>query len=241
MASSRKSPATANSAATKDGKRNKPVAGAVSPTEKVSQPAVEGPDPANDGALVKRVLAGDRAAYALIVQRYQAPLFRYAMRFMKDSEEASDQVQETFVKAFRNLAKFDTRRPLGPWLYRIARNNCLDAIRRKGADPVTTESQLGSDDPDAGISPLDTAADERVEGNPAGAVEGKQLSLEIRARVTQLDQKYREVIELYHFEGMTYEEIAEVLAIPLGTVMTRLFRARKKLAETLKDLSDASE
>lgn len=188
----------------------------------------------SDADLVKRVLAGDREAYAQIVERYQTQLFRYALRFMKNKEEASDQVQETFVKAFRNLAKFDTRRPLAPWLYRIARNNCLDSLRRRGADPVTTESQMGSDDPDDNVSPLDRAVAEGVEGDPAGAVEGKQTSAQIREHVQALDKKYREVIELYHFEGLTYEEIAEVLGTPLGTVMTRLHRARKKLAEALQ-------
>lgn len=189
------------------------------------------PDP-TDAVLVQRVLEGDRGAYALLVRRYQAQLFRYALRYMKNDEEAADQVQETFVKAFRNLGTFDTRRPLAPWLYRIARNNCLDALRRRGANPVATESQLSTGDDDM-PSPLQTAADESTQADPGAVAESIELSAGIAEALGTLDGKYREVIELYHFEELTYEEIAEVLGIPLGTVMTRLFRARKKLATAL--------
>ena len=194
----------------------------------------ERPKERSEAILVQRVLAGDRSAYSEIVKSYQNPLYRYCLRFMKDSEDASDQVQETFVKAFKNLAKFDTRRPLSPWLYRIARNTCLDAIRRRGSNPVRTDSSLGRDE-DEGRSVLDKAEATGVDSDPEAVAEGKQLGAEVARHVEALDPKYREVIQLYHFDQLTYEQIAQVLKVPLGTVMTRLFRARKKLAEKLKE------
>jgi RNA polymerase sigma-70 factor (ECF subfamily) len=190
----------------------------------------------SDSVLVEQVLAGDRAAYAEIVRRYQAPLYRYVMRLVKTPEEASDQLQESLVKAFRNLGKFDVSRPFGPWLYRIARNTCLDHLRRQAARPVMTEGATTGNDDEDRPSAIDRAEAEGVEADPLAAVSGKQLSQRVQDAVKTLDDKYREVIELYHFEGLTYEEIAEVLRIPLGTVMTRLFRARKKLATQLKPL-----
>ena len=136
------------------------------------------------------------------------------------------------MRAFRNLGRFDATRAFAPWLIRIGRNAALDHLRRRAASPISTESELmrRGDDPARSTSVLDV---EHPNEDPRAQLVIKEEARAVHAALGELEPRYREVIELFHFEELRYEEISEVLSLPLGTVMTRLFRARKRLAAAL--------
>ena len=195
---------------------------------------VKGPEsPKNDEALVQQVLEGNRDAFGPLVSKYQARLFGFLKRRVGSESEAADLVQETFVKAFRNLGSFDLNRRFAPWIYRIARNNAVDYMRAQGVNPARPSIGFAQDaDQDDSLERLqDPRAD------PARQAQEQQTRSRIQQALQTLDPKYSEPLGLYHFEGLQYDEIAEVLGIPLGTVMTRLFRGRKRLIAELKDLA----
>lgn len=194
-------------------------------------------DPQTDAALAARAAGGDRAGFAELVRRHQGTVYRIAHRILRDEGEASDAAQEAFLKAFRNLATFDTSRPFAPWLYRIARNQALDVARRKGSSPEVLER--ASDDPeddDGEVGAVGRNVADTESPDAFAALDAAQVRARIGGALGALDGKYREVIELYHFEEMTYDEIANTLGIPIGTVMTRIHRGRARLAEALKNL-----
>lgn len=193
------------------------------------------PEGLTDAALVAAAVRGRREAFSELVKRHQGTVYRIALRILRDEAEAGDAAQEAFLKAFRNLQGFDLARPFAPWLYRIARNQSLDVARAKGASLELLERS--SPDEDAGEEAAGAVGrDAAAEGPDALAmIEGAQLAQRVGGAVSRLDAKYREVIELYHYENLTYEQIAGTLGIPIGTVMTRLFRARGKLAELLRN------
>lgn len=195
-------------------------------------------DASNDAVAAAQAVRGDRAAFAALVKRHQGTVYRIALRILRDEGDANDAAQEAFLKAFRNLASFDTGRPFAPWLYRIARNHTLDVARHKGRSPEDLE-RADRDDEDAGVGAAGRDVADPEAQDALSMLEGADLKRRIGGALEKLDPKYREVVELYHFEGLTYDEIAATLGVPIGTVMTRLFRARGRLAEALKNLRAA--
>jgi RNA polymerase sigma-70 factor (ECF subfamily) len=195
-------------------------------------------EPSTDVAVALDAARGNRAAFAELVKRHQGTVYRITLRILRNEAEANDAAQEAFLKAFRNLGSFDTTRPFAPWLFRIARNQALDVARRKGTSLEELE-RADRDEEDAGVGAVGRDVADTSEPDALTALEGAQAKLQIGNALAKLDVKYREVVELYHFEGLTYDEIATTLAVPIGTVMTRLFRARGKLAESLRTLRAA--
>lgn len=199
------------------------------------------PDGLTDAALIAAAARGRREAFSELVKRHQGTVFRIALRILRDEGEANDAAQEAFLKAFRNLQSFDTARPFAPWLYRIARNHALDMVRSKKASPEVLESasRAGDEDEDDGAGAVGRdVADDAPDAFTQ--VAGAELAKRIGGALARLDAKYREVIELYHYENLTYDEIAGTLAVPIGTVMTRIFRARQKLAQLLHEPGERS-
>lgn len=183
-----------------------------------------------DEQLIERTLSGDREAFGLLVAKYQERLYRTALAILHDTEEAQDVVQETFLQAFVNLAGFRRSSRFYTWLYRISYNVAVGMLRQKKrsvpADRMTEESW----------------------GNLAGRSESPEErqsraeSVEIlRSALARLPVEYRVPMVLREIEGASYDEIAEIVEIPLGTVRSRLFRARTILREIIsryeKDLS----
>jgi RNA polymerase sigma-70 factor (ECF subfamily) len=179
----------------------------------------------SDQQLALAVQSGDRAAAQVLMERYQDGLFGLALRLLRNREDAAEVAQEAMVKALARIGSYDATRPFSPWVYRIARNLCIDRHRRRrpsyeideerDAAPVAHEgTNVFARPPDALVHQhrLNEALDEALEG--LGAI-------------------YREIIVLYHYDHMTYSEIAVHLDIPEGTVMNRLFRARKKMQAAL--------
>lgn len=162
--------------------------------------------------LATRARDGDSAAFSEIVRRYQGPIFRLCRRYLH-GPEAEDAAQETFVRAFVHREKFDPARPLMPWLCTIARRLCLDKLRKKSPDlDDTLETRTG----DEGASPESTAATREELGR-------------LQAALTDLPEGQREAIVRYHIDGMSYQDIAASLEVPVGTIMTWLHRGRARL------------
>ena len=176
----------------------------------------------DDSGLILLAAQGDRDAFSEIVRRHQQAVFNAAYRVLGNVHDAEDAAQETFIRAFQFFEKFDVDRPLAPWLKRIAVNVCLN--RLEGIKPASSLDYEAAPalDPSPGHEALtvNRARDERI-----------------RDELSQLPPRYRIVIELRHFQELSYEEISKELKRPLSDVKSDLFRARKLLAERLKDLT----
>ncbi len=185
----------------------------------------------SDEEVIAAILAGDRNAFRVLVERYQARAFRLALRILKDEDAARDAVQEALVKAFNNLAKFEQRSAFFTWLYRLVKNQCLDMLRRDRT-ARTVEWEEGS------LAEAEASADatpevEGVSFAPATELLRKELREKIDAAIAQLPVGARETLILREVEGLSYTEIAEAQGIPKGTVMSRLFYARKQMQKLL--------
>jgi len=182
-----------------------------------------------DALLARAAARGDRPAFAKLVDMYRRSVFGLTFRLLHDQEEARDAAQETFVRAWSAIDTYDASQPFGPWVLRIARNHALDQLRRR----VPAARQVALDaDPEDGAPVTELAGD----GPGADTVlEHAQTRATLEAAVAALPANYREVIQLFHVEQLSYREIADTLDVPMGTVMTWLHRARGKLRATLTE------
>jgi RNA polymerase sigma-70 factor (ECF subfamily) len=177
--------------------------------------------PATDRDLAERIQRGEQDAFAELIQQNQRAVFNVAYRFLANAHDAEDAAQETFLRAWRFFDKFDAERALAPWLKRICVNVCLNRLETDRPLLPLDEERPASPDPNPG---------------PESVTVKRGLESRIRAELTSLPPRYRAVIELRHFQELSYEEIAEALHRPLSDVKSNLFRARKLLADRLKDL-----
>ena len=181
----------------------------------------------DDRALVARIIKGDRDRFTELVKRYEKRVVNYVYRITHRYEEARDLAQEIFVKVFVALDRYDPKYQFSTWLFRIAQNSAIDALRKKSISEVPMAKQSGDDEPkdrefaDTGISPY-------------RALKNKQLAAAIDDAVRGLPPDYRELIQLRHFAELSYDEIASMKKLPLGTVKNKLFRARNMLKESLE-------
>lgn len=174
--------------------------------------------------LTHRAAQGDHDAFAEIIHCHQQSVFNVAYRLHGNAQDAEDATQETFIRAYRFLAGFDPQRPMGPWLKRIAVNVCLQRLEKSPIEQILDEEMLIPTDPAIG---------------PEKFVEEHALQDRIRIELMRLPPRFRAVIEMRHYQDLSYEEIAATLERPLSDVKSDLFRARKLLAERLKDLEPA--
>ncbi len=180
-----------------------------------------------DRELVERARAGERTAFDLLVARYQRRLLRLVLRLLRDPAEAEDVVQETFLKAYRALPRFRGEAAFYTWLYRIALNGARNAILRRRQ---RTAPQ--------GVAPSQLVAPVPEIGTPESMLLSKQVMLAIDAALEALPLELRTAIVLREIEGLSYEEIAQIMECPLGTVRSRIFRAREAIARRLRPLLD---
>ena len=169
-----------------------------------------------------RVLQGDRDAFSEIVIRHQQAVFNTAYRVLGNVHDAEDAAQEAFIRAYQFIDRFDLDRPLAPWLARIVVNICLNRVEGRRPLSALDEEKIELPDPEPGPEKQSTTKD-RDEA--------------IRYELSRLPPRYRAVIELRHFQDLSYEEISSQLGRPLGDIKSDLFRARKLLAERLKGLA----
>lgn len=181
----------------------------------------------SDEVLVRRCLAGEGKAFDVLVQRYQRRVFHLAYRLAHHPEDANDLAQEVFVRAYERLHTFRPGVPFWPWLRRVAVNWCLNRLERQPPPSLSLETGASTEDQEAGI-------DLSAEGeDPVRSAEAHALQAEVRRAMATLPPKYRAVAVLRYMEDLSYEEIAQTLQLPLGTVKTHLFRARALLQERL--------
>ncbi len=180
-----------------------------------------------DRELVERARAGERSAFDLLVARYQRRLLRLVLRLLRDQAEAEDVVQETFLRAYRALPRFRGDAAFYTWLYRIALNGARNAILRR--------RQRGAPQ---GVTPAQLAAPVGEVGTPESMLLSKQVMQTVDAAMEALPLELRTAIVLREIEGLSYEEIAQIMECPLGTVRSRIFRAREAIARRLRPLLD---
>lgn len=190
-------------------------------------------DATPEKSLIERTLAGDDGAFGELVEFHQRVVFNIAYRMLGNRQEAQDIAQETFWRAYRGLDGFDLSRPLAPWLYRIATNLSLNRLRRYPPPTVSLDAPPPGQPQDADPLPVpDPAA-----GPPARLLQ-TEAQAQIRQAILALPPDDRAVIELRHFQGLSYEQIAAVTNASLSSVKSRLFRARRKLQSQLTDLME---
>ena len=183
----------------------------------------------DDRALVSRILEGDRDRFTELAKRYEKRVVNYVYRITHRYEEAHDLTQEIFVKVFVALDRYDPKYQFSTWLFRIAQNTAIDALRKKSIVEVPiSKPATGGDDDTKDREFADTGV------SPYRALKNKQLADAIDKAVHELPLDYRELIQLRHFAELSYEEIASMKKLPLGTVKNKLFRARNMLKETLE-------
>lgn len=184
-----------------------------------------------DVALVERCCANDRQAFETLVRRYQNKVHNFISKMTNDAEDAEDLTQETFVKAYLSLGNFRGESSVQTWLYRIATNLCIDRSRRRKRQVPTAfslDEPLEDEHEQISREIPDHAAD------PYRHLARKELRKRVREGLSSLTEKLRAVIVLYDIQGLSYEEIAQVLNCPVGTVKSRLFNARIELGQRLK-------
>lgn len=187
-----------------------------------------------EAELARAAAGGERDAFARLVEVHHRAVFGLCFRLLRDRDEASDAAQEAFMRAYAGLASFDPAHPFAPWVLRIARNHCLDLLRRRLPAERVVELDAPRDDDDARPREL---ADEKAKGGEE-LLETAQRNRALEQAVEALPEKYRTVVSLFHNQHLSYQQIADVMGVPIGTVMTWLHRARAQLR---KQLSQSEE
>ena len=181
----------------------------------------------DDRQLVERALAGSQEAYREIVERYQRPIYSLIGRMVRDPMAAEDLAQVVFCKAFKALNTFDHTRKFSSWLFKIAHNTAIDQLRKRRVPTVSLEIEDSELD-----DPLRSYADPHAE-DPEEYSRRQELAVAIESSLGGLRPEYREILVLRFDQEKSYEEISEIIDLPLGTVKTHLHRARKALAGDL--------
>lgn len=192
------------------------------------------PDTIADDLLVQRTLAGDMRAFELIVHKYQRRIERLIGRMVRDVDLVEDIAQETFIRAYRALHQFRGDAQFYTWLYRIAVNTAKKGLVELKRDPVIYESAMraGDDDDETSRPGEELTADE----TPETAYAAKEIAQAVSAVVDALPEELRQALTLREIEGLSYEEIAEVMDCPIGTVRSRIFRAREAVSAKVKPM-----
>ena len=188
-----------------------------------------------DQQLVERAQRGDKRAFELLVEKYQRKLGRLLARFIRDPAEVEDVTQEAFIKAYRALPAFRGDSAFYTWLYRIGINtakNYLMALGRRA--PTSTEVE--AEDAEG----FEDAEQLRDINTPESMLLSKEIAATVNATIEDLPEELRTAIQLREIEGMSYEDIARIMDCPIGTVRSRIFRAREAIAERLKPLLDTA-
>jgi RNA polymerase sigma-70 factor, ECF subfamily len=189
-----------------------------------------------DQQLVERVQRGDKAAFDLLVSKYQRKIFRLLSRLIRDQAEIEDVAQEAFIKAYRALPNFRGDSAFYTWLYRIAINTAKNHLVSRGRRaPTTTEADIEE------AETFDDGDHLRDLNTPESMLLTKQVGEAVNRAIDQLPEDLRTAIVLREIEGLSYEEIAESMNCPIGTVRSRIFRAREAIAQELKPVLDTAK
>jgi RNA polymerase sigma-70 factor (ECF subfamily) len=184
-----------------------------------------------DRQLVERARQGDKRAFELLVEKYQRRLHRLLSRMVRNAEEVEDIAQETFIKAYRALPNFRGDAAFYTWLYRIGVNTAKNYLagRNKTMQTISDQALDDEDEPDERLVAQDN-------NTPETELMSKQIALAVNEAVQALPEELRSAITLREMEGLSYEEIAELMSCPIGTVRSRIFRAREAIAVKLRPM-----
>ncbi|MFM2376535.1 MAG: hypothetical protein RLZZ165_1632 [Bacteroidota bacterium] len=185
----------------------------------------------DDLDLVKRAAEKDPKAYEKLLKKYRKSVYYMLLKMVNNSDDAEDLTQEAFAKAFNSLHKFDSKYAFSTWLFRIATNNCIDFIRKKRIQTISIDTPYENDEGESFSFDIKDPDD-----NPDEKMLRKQRKEYLGIAVQKLPDKYKRLVDLRYFQELSYEEVAQELELPLGTVKAQLFRARELLAQELKYL-----
>lgn len=189
-----------------------------------------------DQSLVERVQRGDKRAFELLVSKYQRKIFRLLSRLIRDPAEIEDVAQEAFIKAYRALPNFRGESAFYTWLYRIAINTAKNHLVAQGRRaPTTTETEVED------AENFDDADQLRDYNTPDAMLLSRQVGEAVNRAIEKLPEDLRTAVVLRELEGLSYEEIAEAMNCPIGTVRSRIFRAREAIASELRPLLGTSK
>ncbi|HXF44831.1 MAG TPA: RNA polymerase sigma factor RpoE [Burkholderiaceae bacterium] len=191
---------------------------------------------AADQVLVERIQRGDKRAFELLVAKYQRKIFRLLSRLIRDPAEIEDVAQEAFIKAYRALPSFRGESAFYTWLYRIAINTAKNYLVAQGRRaPTTTETEFDE------AESFEEGEQLRDVATPEAVLLSKQVAAAVNRAIEKLPEDLRTAIVLRELEGLSYEEIAESMNCPIGTVRSRIFRAREAIANELRPLLETSK
>jgi RNA polymerase sigma-70 factor (ECF subfamily) len=185
-----------------------------------------------DEELVRRVQAGDKKAYDLLVLKYQQKIIQLVNRYIRDPVEAQDVAQESFIKAYRALASFRGDSAFYTWIYRIAINTAKNYIASRSRRPTDNDIEVEL------AEQFENAPSLKDHETPEGVVLSEELAGVIQRALDDLPAELREAITLREFDGLSYDEIAETMNCPVGTVRSRIFRAREAIDKRIKSMVD---
>ncbi|HEY3729804.1 MAG TPA: RNA polymerase sigma factor RpoE [Steroidobacteraceae bacterium] len=188
---------------------------------------------ASDLSLVRRVQRGERGAYDLLVLKYQHKVVKLVMRYLRNPADAEDVAQEAFVKAYRALPQFRGDSAFYTWLYRIAINTAKNALAARERNPVSYELDLHTNDDSS-----DMVSRLKDPETPEGLALTEEIRDTVNRAIAELPEDLRTAIVLRELEGLSYEEIAESMDCPVGTVRSRIFRAREAIDRRLREVFD---
>jgi len=180
-----------------------------------------------DEEITLKVQGGDAEAYGDLISRYEAKLMRYARKFLSDKEDATDIVQDIFIKAYENIQSFDATRRFSPWIYRIAHNEFVNALKKKASRRTVFTMDMDTLFPH--LAATETADSATLE---------RDMRETLEKHLEGVSVKYRETLILYYLESLDYKEISEILQIPISTVGVRLARGRTMLQKIASAQSD---
>jgi RNA polymerase sigma-70 factor (ECF subfamily) len=189
---------------------------------------IESPPP-TDAELVAAILKGEQESFSDLVKRYQGRLVNYLYRLLRSTQEAEDLAQEVFFKVYRALDRYDPRYKFSTWLFRVAQNAAIDQIRKRRLQLVSMDRQ-GADGADLGTWEFPSS-----DPSPYGDLRNRERGEAIQVAIDGLPWDYRELIVLRHFGELSYDEIAQLKDMPLGTVKNKLFRGRQMMKEQLRE------
>ncbi len=189
--------------------------------------------------LVQRTLGGEQRAFELLVIKYQRRVERLIGRMVRDTDLVQDIAQETFIRAYRALAQFRGDAQFYTWLYRIAVNTAKKQLMELKRDPLIFQSQMKSqDDDETSSSERELNSNVADSETPEAILASKEIAQAVNAAMDALPEELRMAITLREIEGLSYEEIAQALECPIGTVRSRIFRAREAISNRIKPMLD---
>ncbi|MGM0479494.1 MAG: RNA polymerase sigma factor [Bacteroidota bacterium] len=186
-----------------------------------------------DLKVVERAKEGDEAAFAQLMDRYREPVFYMLLKMVKNNDDAEDLTIEAFGKAFNRIQQYSPSYAFSTWLFKIASNNCIDFIRKKRIHLTSMDHAYSNSDGESVKIDVESGT-----MDPEETIMKQQKIKMMRKVVEQLKPRYRDLIKKRYFEELSYEEIAEEMDLPLGTVKAQLFRAREFLANIMKNTRD---